>query len=424
MKKKFININLILIFLGLSLAALFSGCLKKSDADIKPGASIPFKGLDVVKTLAGQSSLHLFYQAFNRLELATSVNGDKGYTIFAPTDSAMKAAGLDEAGINKLDIDSLRKLISYHIAIGALDDKALTNSVITTQITTLKQDPVKDPATGTIYFQAPVLFVKESGALYFNGRPLTKSLATIQASNGYVYPISGLISSDLSGPTLYDIIQADPDLSLYNQALTIQDSILAANYYFLAGPVQLFSTPGSAYIKKGMYPTVLAPTNKAFNDAGFHNAEDIRKYANNTPYIGFDPNTGVTFYFSPIDSVLNHHILYSPLGDNSNGNSNGLGSYASRIYYYDLLNASINNDVYNTWGKTLQGFSTYFSLNFKTPLILSATGQTAYVKWNSDPNAQPVIIPRDASLQHPVNNYVASNGALFKIDKLFYPAVK
>ena len=172
-----------------------------------------------------------------------------------------------------------------------------------------------------------------------------------------------------------------------------------------------------------MYPTILAPTNKAFNDAGFYTAGDISRYANNTPYIGFDPNNGITFYFSPIDSVLNHHVLFSPYGTD-NGNQNGLGTYASRIYYYDLLNPDINNGVYNTWGKTLQGFSTYFSLNFKTPLTLSAVGQTANVKWSDKPAMPAVPIPHDASLQHPVKNYVASNGALFKIDKLFYPAVK
>lgn len=424
MKKKILAINLTLVLLGLSLTVLISSCLKKSDADLVPGAAIPFKGDDLVKTLSAQSSLHLFNLAFNRLGLAASVTPDKGFTIFAPTDSAMKAAGLDEAGINNLNIDSLRKLITYHVGIGSLDDRALSNSVITPQISTLKQDPVKDPSTGAVYFKAPDLFVKESGAIYFNGKPIAKSAPAIQATNGYVYPISGLISSDLSGPTLYDIIQTDPDLSLYNEALTIQDSILVANGYFFSGTITLFSKPGTPYISKEMYPTILAPTNKAFNDAGFHSAEDIRKYANNAPYIGYDQNTYVTFYYSPLDSVLNHHVLYSPYGNSDNGNQNGIGTYASRIYYYDLLGQAINNGTYNTWGKTLQGFSTYYSLNFQTPLILSAEGQTAYVKWNSDPKMPKIGIPRDASVQHPVNNYIASNGALFKIDKLFYPAVK
>ncbi|GAA4312367.1 hypothetical protein GCM10023149_07700 [Mucilaginibacter gynuensis] len=419
MKKKLLYINFALAVLGISLTLTLSGCLKASDAQLNPEPALPFKGDNLVKTLAGQSSLHLFYQAFNRLKLAASIDSSKAYTIFAPTDSAMMAAGLDEAGINQLDIDSLRKLITYQIGIGALDERALSNSVVTPQIITLKKDPVKDPSTGTIYQRSPILFVKQTGAIYFNGVPLNKSAPVIPATNGYLYPVSGFIAQ-IPAPTLYDIIKTDPELSMYYKALMIEDSVLVANSG--GGDIAFFSAPGSIYRTNGMYPTILAPTNKAFNDAGFYTAEDIVKYADSGPYIGPDFNDFITFHYSPLDTVLRHHVLYSPLG--ASDGSNGLSIYAVRVFYNDMLNTAINNGVYNTWGKALPGFPTYYSMNFPVPLTFSSVGQTAYVKWSNNAAAPAVEIPRDASAQHPVNNYVASNGALYKIDKLFYPAVK
>jgi uncharacterized surface protein with fasciclin (FAS1) repeats len=425
MKKKLLQTNILLTIFGLSFSILLSGCLKPSDGEIVKAVPLPFKGQDMVKTLAGESSLTLFYQAFNRLALASVITPNSGFTIFAPTDSAMKAAGLDATDIMKLPIDSLRKLIMYHIANGVYDDNALTSSITSKQVTTLQQDTVSD-IYGFRSVVVPPLFIKENKVLYLNGIAVVKSKPAIQTSNGYIYPINSLITG-IPSRTLYDVIKSDPDLTLYNQALIIADSIRDAALGYpdpTSEDVATFSNPinfsiyGNNYAS--FYPTVLAPTNKAFNDAGFHTVNDIRQFALRSQ-TGFNTDYSA-FNFSPVDSVLKHHILYNyKVAQGNPGTFVGI----IRIFYNDLLNPAINNGVYNSYlGPGSDNFGARGSLGYATPLTFSASNGVVNIKWTSDPASPLVVLPLDVSMLHPVNNFIASNGALYKIDKLFYPIVK
>lgn len=402
-------------FMAAGLIILLSACLKKSDEIAVPGSAIPFKGQDLVKTLGSQPSLHLFNLAVNRLSLTASINANTGYTIFAPTDSAMKANGLDSAGIIKLNIDTLRGLISYQVGIGVFDDKQLTNNITTLQILTLKQQTTKSSSGAVTSVQAP-LFLKETGALYFNGVPVNKTAPAIQAYNGYIYPVSGFMGK-LPTRTINDIISTDPDLSMFNQAVAIADSLWYANIGFNYGDLPTLFTSAPIPGFPQMMPTVFAPTNKAFNDAGFHTADDLRNFAErHLPTVDF--NDFATITYSSLDSLLGHHILFNNINP----------PYNVRVLYNDLLGPLINDGIYNIY---VGGFTTYYlgipgnlsALKFKTPLVFSGKNGIAYVKWNNDPQSQPVMIPLDANPLHPVNNYVASNGAVYKIDKLFYPIV-
>lgn len=405
------------VLLATAMALLLSACLKKSDDVLVPDPAMQFKGQDLVKTLNSQPSLHLFNLAVKRTALTASIGSNSGYTIFALTDSAMKANGLDSAGIYKLDMDSLRRLISYQVGIGVFTDKQLTENAATLQIQTLKQQ-VKILPTGAVSISQAPLFLKESGKFYFNGIGVNKSSAVIAADNGYIYPVSGFIGK-IPSLTIGDVLNTDPELSMFNQALIIADSVFLANTGLNAG-VSLpafFSSPPSA-IPPTMLPTVLAPTNKAFHAAGFQTADDLRDFA--TRYLPtFSYDDFATVHYSSLDSLLGRHILLTSLGP----------AYQIRVLYYDLLNPMVNNGLYNTfvggWTSAFTGVPGDLSaLKYKEPLIFSDKNGIAYAKWSSDPKVQPAMIPLDASPQHPVNNYVTSNGAVYKIDQLFFPIQK
>ncbi len=398
------------------LIILLSACLKKSDEMAVPDPAIPFKGQDLVKTLSSQPTLHLFNLAVNRLSLAANIDAGTGYTVFALTDSAMKANGLDSAGIFKLNIDSLRGLISYQVGIGVFDDKLLSNNITTLQILTLKSQSTQSSSGAVHTVQAP-LYLKETGALYFNGVPVNKTAAAIQAYNGYIYPVSGFMTK-LPARTISEIISTDPDLSLFNQAVAIADSVFLANTGFNFGDLPTLFATVPAPNGKVLMPTVIAPTNKAFNDAGFHTADDLRNFAARYPPT-LDYNDFATVTYSSLDSLLGRHILYNDINN---------PPYNVRVFYNDLLGPLINDGIYNTYvggfTSTIMGIPGEPSaLKFKTPLIFSAKNGIAYVKWNNDPQSPPAMIPLDANPHHPVYNYVASNGAVYKIDKLFYPVV-
>jgi len=398
------------------LIILLSACLKKSDEIAVPGAPIPFKGQDLVKTLSSEPALHLFNLAVNRLSLSSSISANSSYTIFALTDSAMKANGLDSAGINKLNIDSLRSLISYQIGVGTFDDKLLTNNITTLQILTLRQQSTTLPS-GAISTASAPLYLKETGKIYFNGVPVNKTAPAIAAYNGYIYPVSDFMAK-LPERTISDIISTDPELSMFNQAVAIADSVFLANTGYILGDLTtLFATPPTAGHPQ-MLPTVFAPTNKAFNDAGFHTADDLRNFA--TRYLPtLDYNDFASITYSSLDSLLGRHILFNDINN---------PPYNIRLLYNDLLGPLINNGIYNTY---VGGFTSFYlgipgdpsALKFKSPLIFSGKNGVAYVKWTNDPKLPLVMIPLDANPLHPVYNYVASNGAVYKIDKLFYPVV-
>lgn len=49
------------------------------------------------------------------------------YTVFAPTDDAFAAAGLDPSNIGTLDEDTLTQILLYHVAQGRLNADVVTN---------------------------------------------------------------------------------------------------------------------------------------------------------------------------------------------------------------------------------------------------------------------------------------------------------
>lgn len=398
------------LLIGAVLLLSMQACLKSTDEAAVPDPAIPFKGTDITGTLAAESSLQLFNKAYKRLALEKEVTNDAGYTIFAPVDSAMKAAGLDETSIDKMNIDSLRRRIAYQIVMGSLTKAAIHNQVTASYMTTLDRVLVTGSSGSTAYVSTS-LYVKEDDQLYMNGSPVTQRNSAITATNGYVYPVSAFVSR-LPEYTLLDVISTDPELSLYYEALQIQDEILGAAG--AQGDIQLFSDKPAT---TGMYPTVLAPTNKAFEAAGFHTADDIREYASST-YVGNDPDTYFPFYFSPMDTVLRKHILYNQSVANSFLSTRN----TVRIFYSDFLRNEFNNGKINTY----DAFTDLFlpALRYDHPLTFSVSGGEAYVKYDRDPATAPVRIPRDASRTQPVNNYITANGSLYKIDKLFYPANK
>ncbi|HWV66392.1 hypothetical protein, partial [Chitinophaga sp.] len=137
---------------------------------------------------------------------------------------------------------------------------------------------------------------------------------------------------------------------------------------------------------------------------------DLRAYATST-YIGLDLNDFITFYFSPLDTVLKRHIIFNgPVA----GSFYNTGS-TIRIFYNDLLNPAFNNGKLNTYAAG-SGNIAEAVVRYSLPLSFSDVSGEARVSYGG-PAAPSYPLPRNAS-------YIAANGSLFKINKLFYPIVK
>ncbi len=204
----------------------------------------------------------------------------------------MKAAGLDAAGMQSISTDSLRKIITYHILPGSIDNMALDNLPVSRFLQTLRLDTIQVPFQGSSVRES-YMNVQKGDKLYLNGYAFNNQ-APLAASNGYVYPIGLFLHNDFidESRTLWDIVQSEPDLSMFRDAIQLLDSIKESESYleqevfwFILSPpsdIPLMSNRKWDPIRnrfniQGM-PLILAPVNQAFYDAGFHSIDDLRTF--------------------------------------------------------------------------------------------------------------------------------------------------
>jgi uncharacterized surface protein with fasciclin (FAS1) repeats len=365
---------------------MLTGCKRTLDAPIPaaPGALWDSSG-NIRTMLANPAcSCSLFDQAFLKAGMDSSY---LFYTILVPSDSAMMAAGLTAAVINSLSIDSLHKIVGYHLILGLYGDSSvLDNDTLTALLPSLRRDPSSVPegpgqsGFAPVYYQQN-LYIWNRGALYINGIA-SGAGRPVKASNGWIYQINRVIFAP--SQSVWSLLQSRPELSLYVAAIRLVDSINTYNYVY--GQVYdsaLFSNVYHYNVPTYPYPvltnvTVLAPTNDAFAQAGFHTVDDLRNLALQSLPAGGG--------FDALDSVLKGHYLFEP-------------TYPPLFYQDFLYSPVINNGIYNT--------------NNWSVLLFSGSNGTVSVQWN--PSVAPALLPAGTT------PLMATNGVIYEIGQLFYP---
>lgn len=408
------------------------GCIKSSDSGIGHSDPLKFEGGNLKTALELIDSLSLFRQALDRIGFTPRLESNNAYTIFAPGNEAMKAAGLDATGMQSISIDSLRKIITYHILPGAIDNLALNNLPITKFLQTLRSDTIRVPFEGA-RVKDSWIGVQKSDKLYLNGYSFNNQPPGA-AANGYIYPIGRFLDNEFidESRTLWDVVQSEPDLSLFREAIRLLDSIKESDSYLeqeffwfpLPPPsdIPVMSTRKWDPIRNRSnlqaMPMILAPVNQAFHDAGFHSIDDLRAFALRYPcgvkaHVSEDWNEiEMEFRYTSLDTLLAMNVMVHA------GMSDAALRYPSRILYSDLVSGRLNNGIFNRMARgTGGGFGWYtispYNLNF------SETNGIAQVQLY--PGSQQAIIPKDSDPKHPVNNFNVENGVLYKVNKLFYP---
>lgn len=163
-------------------------------------------------------------------------------TVFAPTDDAFAASGLDLAAINALDVTALEDILTYHV---------LGSKIISTDV----------PASAAVVtLNTTQLYVSNNvNGVFANGIAVTT--ADVLADNGVIHIIT---SSILLPPTqtIAELLAANPD---YTYLVTAVD---------VAGLLGAVSGPGNF--------TVFGPDNDAFIAAGFPTTQSIIDAGNAT----------------------------------------------------------------------------------------------------------------------------------------------
>lgn len=186
---------------------------------------------NLIQTAEKETNLTLFTAAAKRVGLDADLKVLGNYTIFAPTDPAFAAAGINAAAITSLPIDQLRAILRYHMLSGRI----------------LSTDLPPGPNATFLTLQRELLNCSFYNNNYFlNAKRVNKT--NIRTLNGILHTIDGVLIPPVN--TLTATASANPNLTMF---------VAAVNRAGLAAALNASTT----------LLTVFAPTNAAFVSAGF-----------------------------------------------------------------------------------------------------------------------------------------------------------
>ena len=281
----------------------------------------------IFETIASNPRFAILTAAVTKAHLVDALNetGKAGLTLFAPNDDAFKAAGFTSlSALQAVPDSTLQAILLYHV-LGSKVEAAAIPQASNTPVVTLN---------GQFVFVTKTT----AGKVFVNGVSVVK--ADIECTNGVVHEINRLLMPATG--TIVATAIANPNLSLLVAAVlrASQGSTNVAGVLSSAGPF-----------------TVFAPTNQAFVNAGFADANAIN---------AADPNTLAT--------ILTYHVI------------------AGRIFSSDLTEGEVAPTV-----------------NGETVTITLAGGPK--VKGKSNTSASNIV----------ATDIVTTNGVVHVIDQVLLP---
>lgn len=310
-------------FLALMVIAGFAIFSFSSCSDDDDGMPNPPQTMTIADIVAGNANFSMLKTALERTGLDEVLQGDGKFTVFAPDNDAFGAAGLSNDDLENLPVDTLKDILLYHTItseVKAADVPAGPNAGV-------------EAANGDM-----VYLTNNSQGVFVNGIQVNQ--ADIEASNGVIHVIGNVLIPPVGN--IVETAQANEALS-YLVAAVLRASEGQTNVAALLSGTDVL--------------TVFAPTNAAFQAAGFATIADI----NNA-----DPDD--------LTAILTYHV------------TNG------RIFSSDLMDGQ---EV-----PMLNGGNTMIGL-----------GGGASIKGVSNAEASKIII----------FNILATNGVVHVIDRVLLP---
>lgn len=237
---------------------------------------------NLVAIASKETNLTIFVAAVKRTELDADIAVLGNYTIFAPTDAAFTSAGITAAAVATLPIDLLRSVLRNHIISGRI----------------LSTDLLPGPNAPYTNINRQILNSSfYGGSSYLNAKKISK--ANMLANNGVIHQIDGVLLPPLSN---------------------LMGTLAANNLTFLAAAI---TTAGleTALNTSTTLLTVLAPTNAAFQAAGFADIASIQ---------AADP--------AVLSNILRYHVI--PAASLTSGVLTSPLNRSGRAFSIDFTNAT------------------------------------------------------------------------------------
>lgn len=228
------NLNRCTLGLIGSICFIVTACStnkKSNPAPVPP----PAKTFSISETISADPNFSLLGAALIKTDLTTALKGKGTFTVFAPTNTAFKAAGYkDESAVNAADKRILSSILQYHI-LPVNSIPIATNTEFVTQ-------------------SSEKLYVTKTDVdkISVNGIPTVK--LSKKATNGTIQVINTILTVPVID--VMAIIKNTPNLTYLDEA------IKRANLSTILS-------------EKGPY-TIFAPSNQAFIDAGYPTINAIK----------------------------------------------------------------------------------------------------------------------------------------------------
>jgi uncharacterized surface protein with fasciclin (FAS1) repeats len=162
-------------FLALS-AFSFTACDKENDTVTTP---------TIAAVVSNDANFSLLRNALVKAELVSTFEGAGTFTVFAPTNTAFAAIGVDQAFIDRTDKVALGNVLKYHV-LGSKVEAGAIATADNTEVTTLG---------------GKAFVTKNAGGVSINGAKVVT--ADVAASNGVIHVIDRAIL-----PPAADIVAA------------------------------------------------------------------------------------------------------------------------------------------------------------------------------------------------------------------------
>ncbi|WP_082832440.1 fasciclin domain-containing protein [Aquimarina aggregata] len=218
---------------------LLNGNIKVAIADIEAsngiihvieGVLLPTEDLQsIVEIAINTPELSTLVTALQAADLVDALSGDGPFTVFAPTNDAFAALETIPDG------DALKEVLLYHVAAGKFTAEDLLQKQT---VTTLQGDEVS-------------VEMNEEGDVLLNGN-IKVALADVEASNGIVHVIEGVL---LPAPGLSSIVEIavnTPELSTLVGALQAAELVETLNG---DGPFTVFAPTNNAFLALDAIPS-------------------------------------------------------------------------------------------------------------------------------------------------------------------------
>ncbi len=196
-----------------------NGVIQVIDAVLIPPTVQPLQS--IVEIAVNTPELSTLVGALQAADLVDALSGDGPFTVFAPTNAAFDALDAIPSG------DALKEVLLYHVAAGKFSAADLLEKQT---VTTLQGDEV------TIEADA-------DGNVFLNGN-IKVAIADIEASNGIVHVISGVLLPPAGLQSIVEIAVNTPELSTLVGALVAADLVDALSG---DGPFTVFAPTNAAF---------------------------------------------------------------------------------------------------------------------------------------------------------------------------------